>query len=156
MRKFFFFSAICLMINIVFAAPPQAINFQAVVRDDQGYTHGNTNIRAIVTIWENWAPGGVSGVAVYTEEHIVRSNMQGMINFAIGQGTSSDQFGNINWGEGTHHVQLQIDIGNTGFSTMGIDLNMQPVKLFSVPYALFTEHARFADTAEYARNAGGG
>jgi hypothetical protein len=63
-----------------------------------------------------------------------------MINFDIGRGTRTSEgaivrIDQIAWGEGSHHVQLEININGTGWTNMGT------TELLSVPYALFAGNA---------------
>jgi len=143
MRKILFFLAICLMTCSMFAAPPHAFRYQAIVRDLSGaIVANNSNIQVRVQIWQNFNPsipaGPGNGIMVYEEEHTnVRSNDLGMINLSIGRGnqTSSDAFEDIDWGAGAHHVQLAFNINNTTW------VNLQRAELLSVPYALFAANA---------------
>jgi hypothetical protein len=144
MKKILFFSAICLMTCVVFAqtaqVPPQAFKYQAVVRDIDGNVVANRNVRVRVSILRDWPPG----YQVYQEEHLsLRSNAYGMINFDIGRGaqTSTDAFNRIDWGRGTHHIQLELDILTASGTPTGYT-NLGTTELLSVPYALYAGNAR--------------
>jgi hypothetical protein len=143
MKKIVFFSAICLAVCAVFAqqAPPQAIKYQAVVRDigNAVVTDGKIDIEVHIR------HGVFDGPTVYAEKHEPVNN-QGLINFDIGRGTkvSGIDFDKIDWGAGPYFVMLMLQINNTGYT------HMSTSQLLSVPYALYAEKARFAE------NGGGG
>ncbi|MCL2026862.1 MAG: tail fiber domain-containing protein [Bacteroidales bacterium] len=131
MKKIFYFSAICLMTSVVFAQPPQAIKYQAVVRDIDGAVVADKNVRVRISVLLDDHGGYLE---TYREEWTsLRSNNLGMLNFNIGRGNrlSSRRFDQIDWGAGSYFVQLEIDIDNTGYTNLGV------TELLSVPYALY-------------------
>jgi len=119
----------------LFAAPPQAFRYQAVVRDNTGAVVADTDMQVRVNILREGPPGTL--VTVNAQNHTTRSNAFGMINLEIGRGThfSHDLFSAIDWGAGAHHVQLEINIDGSGF------VNLGAAELLSVPYALFAANA---------------
>ncbi|MEN9302842.1 MAG: hypothetical protein RL264_1271 [Bacteroidota bacterium] len=151
---------IILLLFIAFAtqfgfaqAPPQGINYQAVVYSDNGENEPglnvpgqvlrNKNIRVRFTIIQNAA----NGTEVYKEAHTTTTDAFGMFSLVIGQGTqeSSNAFSSINWGAGKQYLKVEIDKrGGTNYVTMS---NQQ---LLSVPYALYS------DKSSYAASAGNG
>ncbi len=66
-----------------------------------------------------------SDVAVYSESHTTTTDDYGLVNLVIGQGTTSDDFSAIDWGNGTYSVNVSIDGTDMGTS-----------QLWSVPYAI--------------------
>ena len=66
-----------------------------------------------------------SDVAVYSESHTATTNDYGLVTLVIGQGTTSDDFSAIDWGNGTYSVNVKIDGTDMGTS-----------QLWSVPYAI--------------------
>jgi len=143
MRKILFFLALCAMTCSLFAVPPQAFRYQAVVRDNTGAVVANTDMDVRVNILRESSPG--TFVTISAEDHTTRSNAFGMINLEIGRGThfSDSPFDEIDWGAGAHHVQLQIDIGGSG-----AHVNLGAVELLSVPYALFAANAGATGSAD--------
>ena len=138
MRKFLSFFAICLMVSSMFAAPPQAFRYQAIVRDLNGEVVANRdNIRVQVIIQQG-------SIEVYREEHAVRSNDLGMIHLRIGEPNAgippSGQFDQIDWGADRHFIQLRINVPNEAGTLTGW-ANLQRAELLSVPYALFAANA---------------
>ena len=134
--KLFLFSALILLANIVFAqTPPEAINYQMVVRSNTNQLITNQNIAVKAMI----RSGGPGGNPVYCERHLVQTNVQGLVNFAIGQGTNllCGVFSTIPWGANTTYwLDVAVD-----FSAGTNYINYGTQQLISVPYAL---HAKTA------------
>ena len=133
--KYFLFPIILTFLNIVFAqSPPEAINYQMVVRSNtnQLITNQNIAVKAMIRSGSPW------GQVVYSERHQVQTNVQGLVNFAIGQGTTlSGVFSTIPWGANTTYwLDVAVD-----FSAGTNYINYGTQQLISVPYAL---HAKTA------------
>jgi hypothetical protein len=129
------FSALILFATIVFAqSPPEAINYQMVVRSNTNQLITNQNIAVKAMI----RSGSPVGMVVYSERHQVQTNVQGLVNFAIGQGTTlSGVFSSIPWGASTTYwLDVAVD-----FSAGTNYINYGTQQLISVPYAL---HAKTA------------
>ncbi|QSE97181.1 hypothetical protein [Fulvivirga lutea] len=116
-------------INILYAQAPNSFNYQAVVRDEAGNILSNKQVNFNISIIE----GSETGSTVYSENHLVTTNANGLVSLQIGAGTVLvGDFSAINWGESTHYAKVELDInGGTNFELLGIN------KLNSVPYALF-------------------
>ncbi len=161
--------SILLFAQIGFSqAPPQGINYQAVVYSDNGNNQPGLNvpgqlllkksIRVRFTIIAN----ATNGNEVYKESHATTTDAFGMFSLVIGQGTqeSSSSFQNINWGAGNHFLKVEIDkSGGTNYITLS---NQQ---LWSVPYALYSgksgssdnaTNSAHADSSDYSDLAGNG
>jgi len=135
MRKILLFLAICLMTCAMYAVP-QAFRYQAVIRDNTGAVVANTEMHVRVRIFHG-------GMVVNAQDHTTRSNAFGMINLEIGRGAHHEgvPFEDITtWGDGSHYVQLEINIGGGSGH-----VNMGAVELLSVPFALFALNAANAD-----------
>jgi hypothetical protein len=151
MKNIFLLLFIAFITNLGFSqAPPQGINYQAVVYSDNGENEPglnvpgqvlrNKNIRVRFTIIQN----ATNGTQVYKESHTKTTDAFGMFSLVIGQGVQegSNAFANINWGAGIHFLKVEIDKrGGTNYVTMS---NQQ---LLSVPYALYSDKSTFATTA---------
>jgi hypothetical protein len=145
------FTLIFVNISILLAqAPPQGINYQAVVYSDNGNNQPglnvpgqvlrNRNIRVRFTIIQNAS----NGMVVYKESHATTTDAFGMFSLVIGEGTqeSISAFSAINWAAGKHFLKVEIDKnGSTNYVTMS---NQQ---LLSVPYALYSDKSTYATTA---------
>jgi hypothetical protein len=151
MKNSFLLLFIAFITNFGFAqAPPQGINYQAVVYSDNGENEPglnvpgqvlrNKNIRVRFTIIQNTA----NGTEVYKESHTKTTDAFGMFSLVIGAGTSQGGsiFSNINWGVGLHFLKVEIDKrGGTNYVTMS---NQQ---LLSVPYALYADKSTYSTTS---------
>jgi hypothetical protein len=129
------FSALILFATVFFAqSPPEAINYQMVVRSNTNQLITNQNIAVKAMI----RSGSPVGTVVYSERHQVQTNAQGLVNFAIGQGTTlSGVFSTIPWGNNTTYwLDVAVD-----FSAGTNYINYGTQQLISVPYAL---HAKTA------------
>ncbi|MEG1910069.1 MAG: hypothetical protein RR190_03770, partial [Bacteroidales bacterium] len=122
---------------------PQAIKYQAVIRDLNGQVISERNdIDVKISIHLQYATGKI----VYSEIHSnIESNAYGMIHLEIGRGVStkaSPSFDKIDWGAGSHYVQVEVQIAGQGFTQMGM------AELLSVPYALYA--ATSGDSVSFA------
>ncbi len=111
-----------------FGQAPQKMSYQAVIRNSSGALIASTSIRIKVSILENAA----SGFAVYSEDHLVATNSNGLATFNIGDGTVlSGSFSAIDWANGNYFVKTETDpTAGTNYTIVGTS------QLTSVPYAL--------------------
>lgn len=122
------------------AQAPQAISYQGIARDVNGIALSDSSINLQFVISTD--AGGTS--VVYEENHSnVPTNNFGLFDLQIGTGTSSDDFSGINWASGDHFLTISIDMGS-GFNSLGT------TQLISVPYALYSQAAGSANTANSA------
>jgi hypothetical protein len=114
------------------AQAPQAINYQAVVRNNNGEALKNQSVRFRLSITE-----GTAGVTTYSETHQVTTNALGLVNLTIGSGTiATGTFGSVNWATGQKSLKIEVDItGGTNYTVMGSQ------QFVSVPYALHANTA---------------
>ncbi|TYA59317.1 Ig-like domain-containing protein [Formosa maritima] len=102
----------------------QAINYKALIKDNLGNVMANQSVTIQFTILE-----GEAATNVYQENHTVNTDANGIVIVNIGEGTTSDNFSNINWNRNEHFLNVQIDIGS-GLTDMGT------TQFMAVPYAL--------------------
>ena len=118
--------------SLVFSQAPQGINYQAVVRDADGLLYDNQELTIIfkLIVLE-------TGNVTWEETHVVQTNEFGLFNTIIGQGQSSGDnlFSDVNWGEGTIFVTVDIDFDNDGPQP---PIDFGESQLLSVPYALYS------------------
>lgn len=127
MKKLILFIVV-LMAGIGIANAQDGINYQAVVRDNNGDLMKNE----AVALEFNIVKTATSGTVVYTETHALTSNNFGNIVAIIGQGTPTlNTFAAIDWASDKHFLNVKIN---------GTD--MGTTEMLSVPYAL---HAKTAD-----------
>lgn len=114
-----------------FSQAPEGINYQMVVRNFSNQLVTNSNMAIQVQIRQTSA----SGPLVYQERHVVTTNVQGIVNMVIGNGTvQSGTFATISWGNGPYFAVFGIDFsGGTTYQNYGSQ------QLMSVPYALYAK-----------------
>ena len=135
------FLASLLIYSGVHSQAPEAINYQAVVRDGAGAIVANQNVGIQLSVLQ----GSATGTAVYQETFTPTTNTFGLVNIQIGTGTAqTGVFNTIDWGNGPYFIETAVDVtGGTAYVTIST------TQFMSVPYAL---HAKTVDTT-YLNNA---
>ena len=111
------------------AQVPQKISYQALIRDAENEIVANRVITLQIQLVT------ANGDAVYSETHQTATNANGVVSVAIGTGTTTDDFSQIDWSKGEFYLQTTIDLG------AGEKLISGNSPLLSVPYALYAEKA---------------
>jgi uncharacterized protein (TIGR02145 family) len=114
----------------IYGQPPEAFNYQAVIRNTDGVVE-NTDVNVKIEIIEE----ETSGTVVYSENHEVSTNDYGLVNLKIGEGTTSDTFSLIVWTDGPYFIRTSVN-----------DEIMGTQQLLSVPYAIASSHAAEASS----------
>ena len=119
-----------------YSQAPEGINYQALVRDNDGNPLANTSVGIKISIYQ----GSVSGSIVFEEEFSPNTNQFGLVNLVIGQGALiSGDFASIDWGLGPYFVEVSADeAGGANYELLGTQ------ELMSVPYALYAKTAENA------------
>lgn len=116
------------------AQAPTSFSYQSILRDASSNLLRDKAVSVRLSILQ----GSVSGTAVYTETHSLNSNSNGLVTLIVGNGTSSDNFADIDWSNGPYFIKSETDpTGGTTYTITGTS------QLLSVPYAL---HARYASS----------
>jgi len=115
------------------AQAPASFNFQSVLRNPEGSLLSNQEVELQLSVLQ----GTEEGTSVYTETHTVTTNTLGLVNVAIGTGTSTDDFTAIDWGNGPYYLRISVDGNEAGTS-----------QLQSVPYALYAQSAGQVDETD--------
>lgn len=124
------FVAIATIALSSFGQSPEGFNYQAVVRDAGSAILSNQAVGMRLTIQQ----GSIGGTAVYTESFATTTNAYGLVNLAIGTGTTADDFTTIDWANGPYFMETAVDItGGVVYVVMGTS------QLMSVPYALYAK-----------------
>ena len=130
MKKFSMFrcSIMLLFIFCITAASysqaPALINYQAIIRDNNGVPVAETDKSVRFTILQ----GTATGTQVFNETHAAHTNAFGIVNLKIGSvGTG---FGNIDWAAGPFFLKVEVD---------GTDLGT--TQIISTPYSLYANRA---------------
>ncbi|WP_420571052.1 hypothetical protein [Kordia sp.] len=126
-------SILTLFITLTaFAQAPDLINYQAIIRNDQGNLIQDSNIGMRISILQT----NTTGTAVYTETHTASTNTNGLVTILIGDGSTSDDFSTIDWSNGPYFIKTETDVlGGTNYTITGTS------QLLSVPYALYAKTA---------------
>ncbi len=123
---------IFIMVSTAYAQVPQGFNFQAVATAPDGTPISNQEIGVEIEV----VKGTEEGDIVYTETHVVTTNLAGLFQIVIGEGTPAEanDFSAINWGDDNYFVGFSIDLTNSGaYESLG------KTRLLSVPYALLAQ-----------------
>jgi len=133
MKKIYTILASLLLTLSMYAQSPEAINYQAVVRDGSGNIIANQSIGVQISILQTTATGTV----IFSETFTKTSNGFGLINLAIGTGTATTgTFAGIDWSTGPYFVKTAVDVtGGSSYVDMGTS------QLLSVPYALYAKNS---------------
>ena len=123
-----------------FAQTPQAVKYQAVVRDADENVLRNQAVGVQLVIRQS----DPTGASVYTETFATSSNSYGLINLEIGTGTTGDDFSSIAWSNGPYFLETSIDVsGGTNYVLTGAN------EFLSVPYAFYSDTSAYAGSADY-------
>ncbi|MFO7880369.1 MAG: hypothetical protein R6V52_10065 [Bacteroidales bacterium] len=133
MKKALLLSVIALICAVTaFAQSPQAVKYQAVLRDNTGNILDQANVEMRISI-------EAGGSVLYQENHSTTTNQYGLVTLEIGTGTVlSGNFSTIAWQASDHFIRIEVDNGS-GYTDLGT------TQLLSVPYAL---HANTSGSAE--------
>ncbi|MGJ3236013.1 hypothetical protein [Marivirga sp.] len=128
MRKFYTSLIFTLFTSTLFAQAPEGFNYQALIRNNDGGILTSSEVNILIEIISE----SESGPIIYSENHLIETDENGMVHLIIGQGTtSSGDFLNIDWGNTNHFIQTSLDAtGGTEYETIAL------TQLMSVPYAI--------------------
>ncbi len=107
---------------------PQAMSYQAVIRDANGNPIPNTPMKLKMSII-------ASGNTIYREIHIKVSNAFGLVDAKVGMGQEVQvgDFPTIDWGAANHVLQVEVSIKGDPY----VNLGKSP--LLSVPYSFVAQ-----------------
>ena len=130
-KKIFLSAAFVAFVFLGSAQVPDAFNYQAVVRNTSGEVLANQNVSLRISILQ----GSESGTVMYTETHAVSTNLFGLVNLKVGDGTLvSGVFSPGGWGMTSHFLKVEIDpAGGSSYTHLGTS------ELLSVPYAFHAQ-----------------
>lgn len=132
MKKIYTLLSAVLVSASLWAQAPQSFSYQAVVR-------GANNVLVIdkvVGMKVSILQGSENGTVVYSESHTSKSNSNGLVSVAIGNGNVlSGVFTKIDWSNGIYFIKTETDpLGGTAYALSSIS------QLLSVPYALVSNN----------------
>ena len=133
-----FFTSIFISL-FIFSQAPEAMNYQAVIRDGQGNIIANQNVGVRIDILQ----GSATGTSLYQETFTSITSSYGLIALQLGTGSViSGAFSTIDWSNGPYYVETSVDI-NGGNSYAVISTT----QFMSVPYALYAKNAELDSSA---------
>ena len=106
------------------AQAPDAFQYQAVARNNQGEPIRNQEVEFQIDILQ----GSANGQLIYSETHIDSTNAFGLVNLVIGKGHSKDDLSSIDWSNGPYFIEIRFNGNLMGTS-----------QLLSVPYAKYAD-----------------
>ncbi len=136
MKKIFILLLAVQAWGLVVCQSPEAMSFQAVIRDANSALVQNTQVGIQISVLQ----GSVNGLASYIERHFPTTNDNGLATLEIGNGAAiTGNFASIDWSNGPYFLKTETDLnGGTSYTISGTS------QLLSVPYAL---HAATAESA---------
>ena len=130
MNKIYTLLSVLLLTASAFAQSPEMMSYQAIVRDGSDALITNQTVGLQISILQN----SISGTAVYVETQTPTSNINGLLTFEIGTGTTTDDFSTIDWSAGPYFIKTETDpTGGTTYTITGTS------QLMSVPFALYAK-----------------
>ena len=141
MKNVFILFLLVLCVKGLFGQAPESFSYKASVVDDTGQPLANQTVSFRFSI----VKGGVVGDVVYGERHVVSTNLYGLVNLAIGNGTIlSGNFETIDWGADSYFLKVELDTaGGTFYVDMGT------TQFLSVPYALHAKTSEDSFSGDY-------
>lgn len=127
MKKLFLTGAIAAFSALLLSQAPQALSYQAILRNSDGTIKTNETVSLQISIVDQ------SDSSAYLEVHDTTTSEFGLVNLIIGEGTTSDNLSLVDWESGPYFIELTVN---------GTLMGSSP--LLSVPYAL---HAKTAENA---------
>ena len=130
MKKLYPFLILLFLSLSIYAQSPEKMSYQAVVRDANNTLVANQTVGMQISILQST----ITGTVVYTETHSVDTNLNGLVSLEIGNGSSSDNFSEIDWSAGPYFIKTETDpTGGSSFTIIGTS------QLMSVPYAMYAK-----------------
>jgi hypothetical protein len=124
------------------AQSPDMMSFQSVIRNSSGLLVTNQSVGVKLSVLQ----GTASGTVIYSENHTVTSNNNGLISLEIGAGSVlTGSFSAIDWTSGPYFLETEVDpTGGSAYTISSVN------QFLSVPYA------KYADKAGSTSGAAGG
>lgn len=131
-RLLLVFTLMMAIAGQIIGQAPDAFQYQAVIRDSDGNVKANENVTVSISLLQ----GASDGTEVYAEDHDVSTDDNGVVNLAVGQGTSTNiggdllpvygDFSTIDWSDSPYFIEVSVD-----GTVMGT------TEMLSVPYAKY-------------------
>ena len=142
MRKLVFIVLALLFSLVNYSQSPEKFTYQSIVRASDGTVLKSAPLGIKLSVIQ----GTKNGISVYSETHSTSTNNNGLVTLIIGDGTSSDNFTDIDWSTGQYFLKVEVDPAG------GINYSIeQTSQLLSVPYALYATRATGIDLTKDAK-----
>jgi hypothetical protein len=141
MKKFTTLLILLLVASVSYSQAPETMQYQVVIRDASGALLVNTIVGMQVSVLS----GSSSGTPVYTELQNPTTNINGLATIKIGEGVmATGDFSTIDWTSNVYFIKTETDpTGGTTYSLETVE------EITSAPFALYSNVAAFAETADY-------
>ena len=140
MKHIFTILTLILASLVAFSQAPNAMSYQAVIRDANNDLVSNQSVGMQISILQ----GSANGSSVYTETQTVSTNDNGLVSVAIGEGTTSDDFSSVDWANGPYFIKTETDpTGGSNYTITGTS------QLLSVHYAMHAKTAENTFSGDY-------
>lgn len=141
MKQFNTLFFIVLFTSLSYAQVSESLQYQVVIRDASDVLLVNTTVSMQVSILS----GSSSGAIVYNELQNPTTNANGLATIKIGEGTApTGAFYTIDWTSNVYFLKTETD--PTGMANYVLETVEE---ITSVPFALYSNVAEFAETADY-------
>ena len=114
------------------------INYKAIIKDSGGNILANQSVDLQFIIYE----GAALTNNIYQESHTTNTDNNGIVIVNIGEGTTTDVFADVAWGNDEHWLNVQVNTG-AGLVDLGT------TQFMAVPYALQAEKAANVFSGDY-------
>lgn len=135
MKRIYSFLTLLILTLSVAAQVPDAFQYQAVVRDNEGNLRSNENVNVEISIIQ----GTAGDNAVYSENHSVTTDGNGVLTLMVGNGDPvSSDLSQVDWSNGPYFIEVTID------GTISVN-----AQLLSVPFAKYAEKSGDKFSGQY-------
>jgi len=124
---------------------PNKMSFQSILRNQSGELIKNQMIGVRISVLKT---GYNLNTVLYVENHLVKTNSDGLLTLQIGSGTvNKGSFGSIDWSQDNlYKLQTEFDFNGGSFY-----VNSSINELTSVPYAFHAKKSYFSKFAKSAK-----
>ncbi|MGB1307787.1 MAG: hypothetical protein ACPG6B_02675 [Oceanihabitans sp.] len=141
MKNLFTLILLLFFTSISFSQVSENLQYQVVIRNASDVIVANANVGMQVSILS----GSASGTVVYSEIHNPTTNGNGLATIKIGDGAAATgDFNTIDWTSTVYYIKTETDANG------GSNYTLETVEeITSTPFALYSNVAGFAETADY-------
>lgn len=121
------------LVSTLKAQSPDMMSYQSVIRNSSGFLVTNQSVGVKLSVLQ----GTASGTVIFSENHSLTSNNNGLISLEIGAGSVlTGSFPAIDWTNGPYFLKTEIDpTGGSAYTISSVN------QFLSVPYAKYAENA---------------